>query len=82
MVIKDGQPDGMGGIAAIVLGALLLAFVILVPSRAGASPSGKFYLAAMALMGIGWGVRQIKAAKAQDKKDADAAKKRDSGTNA
>ena len=77
MIIKDGEPDGMGGIAAVILCSILLIVVILVPSQKGASPGGKFYLAGMALMGLGWGVRQIRAAKAEDKKNADAAKKKD-----
>ncbi len=74
MIFKDGESDGMGGIVAAILCSVILVVLILVPSRKGASPGGKFYLAALALMGIGWGVRQIHAAKAQEKKDADAAK--------
>jgi hypothetical protein len=82
MIIKDGEPDGMGGIAAVILCSILLVVIIVVPARKGASPGGKFYLAGLALLGIGWGVRQIQAAKAQDKKDADDAKKGDSEKDA
>jgi hypothetical protein len=75
MIIKDGEPDGMGGVAAVILCSILLVVIIVVPARKGASPGGKFYLAGLALLGIGWGVRQIQAAKAQGKTDA--AKTRD-----
>ncbi len=71
MIIKDGEPDGMGGIAAVVLCSILLVVLILVPWRKGASPGGKFYLAGLALIGVSWGVRQIRAARAQDKRDPD-----------
>jgi hypothetical protein len=82
MIIKDGEPDGMGGIAAVILCSALLIIFILIPSREGASPGGKFYLAGMALLGIGWGVRQIQAAKAQDRQDADATKRKDTEKDA
>lgn len=82
MIIKDGEPDGMGGIAAVILCSALLVLLLLVSPREGASPSSKFYLAGLALMGIGWGVRQIRAAKAQDKREADAAKKKDTEKDA
>ena len=78
MIIKDGEPDGMGGIAAVILCSVFLVVLLLVPSR----PGGKFYMAGLALMGIGWGVRQIRAAKAQDKQDADAANKKDTEKDA
>ncbi len=38
----DQQPDGMGSIAVVILCAALLAIVIFVPSRKGASPGGSF----------------------------------------
>jgi|SRR5581483_2470965 len=73
------QPDGMGGIVAVVLCTAFLAFLIIVPDRKGTSPGGKFYLAALALWGIGWGLRQIRAARALDKRETEAAKEKDRG---
>ena len=82
MIIKDGERDGMGGIAAVILCSALLVVCVLVPSRKDASPGGTFYLVGIALMCVGWGVRQIRAAKAQDKQDADAAKEKDTEKDA
>ncbi len=73
---EEEQPDGMGGIVAVVLCMAFLAFLIIVPAREGASPGGKFVLAGLAVSGIGWGLRQIRLARAQDKRDAEAAKEK------
>jgi hypothetical protein len=75
-VKEEERPDGMGGIAAVILCVALLAFVIIVPDREGASPGGKLCLAGIAVSGIGWGLRQIRLARAQDKRDAEAAKEK------
>jgi hypothetical protein len=75
-VKEEEQPDGMGGIAAVILCVALLAFLIIVPAREGASSGGKFYLVAVGLSGLGWGLRQIRLARAQDKRDAEAAKEK------
>ncbi len=57
-MMKDHQqPDAMGGIAIVFWTALVLAFLIFVPSQPGASPRGKFYVAGMALTGMAWGNR-------------------------
>ena len=66
----DEQADGTGGIAAVVLCSLGLIAIIFIPARQGASPGSKFYLAGLALMGIGWGAAQIQAARRQAKRDA------------
>jgi hypothetical protein len=71
------QPDGMGGIAAVILCTALLALVIIVPARKGASPGSKFFLAGLSVSGIGWGLRQIRVARALDKRAAEAAKGKD-----
>ena len=62
----------MGGIAIVFWATIFLAFIILVPFREGASPRGKFYLAGMALTGIGWGTWQIHMAR-RKRKELDAA---------
>ena len=74
---KEEQPDGAGGIVAVILCIAFIALLIIVPARKGASPGSQFYLAGLSLCGIGWGVRQIRLARAQDKRDSESAKKRD-----
>jgi hypothetical protein len=73
---EEEQPDGMGGIAAVILCTGLLAFLIIVPARKDASPGAKLCVVGLAVSGIGWGVRRIRIAKAQDKRDAEAAKEK------
>jgi len=75
----EKQPDGMGGIVAVVLCTAFLVFLIIVPDRKGTSHGGKFYLAALALWGIGWGLRQLRAARVLNKREAEAAKEKDRG---
>lgn len=54
---------------------IFLGLIIFVPTREGASPRGKFYLAGMALAAIAWGFGQIRTARRKQKKP-DAAKER------
>jgi hypothetical protein len=56
-------PDGAWGWIVVVACSLLLLLVIFVPARQGASGSGKFYLGAIALFWLGWGIQQIRAAR-------------------
>ena len=57
-------PDGTWGFIVVFACTLLLLFVFFVPSREETSGSGKFYLAGLALVWMGWGVQQIRAARA------------------
>jgi hypothetical protein len=59
----DPDPTALLGRAVIVLAIGLLGLVIFVPAAQGASPGAKFYLAGFALMGLGWGIKQVRAAK-------------------
>ena len=65
----------MGGVAIIFWATVLLAFIIIVPSREGAPRGGKFCLVGMALTGIAWGIGQVQMAR-RKQKELDAAAKR------
>ena len=54
-------PDGTWGFIVVVACSLLLLFIAFVPSREGATGSGKFYLAGIALIWMSWGIRLIRA---------------------
>jgi hypothetical protein len=66
---EQKPPDGMGGMVAVILCVVFLAFLIIVPVRKGAAPGTKFYLAGLAVSGMGRGLRQIHLARAQDRRD-------------
>jgi hypothetical protein len=68
------QPDGAGGIVAVVLCAAFLAFLVIITVRSGAWSGGTVFLAGTAVSGIGWGLKQIRLARAQDKREAEVAK--------
>ena len=61
-------PDGTWGIMVVVICVAILAFLFFVPSRAGASPSSKYYLAGFTLLWMSFGVRRIAAARAWKKR--------------
>jgi len=56
-------PDGTWGIIVVVICTAILALLVLIPNRAGGSPSGKFYLAGFALLWMSYGVRRVAAAR-------------------
>jgi hypothetical protein len=65
------EPDSTIGIFVVILCAAILAAVLIIPSREGASPGGKLSLVGIALVWLGWGIRQILRAKHAKEKDAD-----------
>ena len=61
--IKKGQPDVVLAYVAIVLSLGFLAWAAFVPSREGAAASSRIYLSGYALVGLGWGLGQLKRSK-------------------
>ena len=61
-------PDATRGTIVVVLALAGLAFIVFVPTREGASLSGKFYLAALGLLFLSYGVRHILGARAREKR--------------
>ncbi len=58
--LKRGQPDTVLGVVVIVLTLALMAFLLFAPLREGASLSGRIYLSGFALIGLAWGVNQLR----------------------
>ncbi len=61
--LKDGQPDTVMGVVVIVLTLVLMAFLLFVPPREGASLSGRVYLFGFASIGLAWGIAQVRRSK-------------------
>jgi NhaP-type Na+/H+ or K+/H+ antiporter len=59
------------GVGAVFLSALVFALVLFVPAREGASPRGKFSLAAAACILMAWGIKKIQASRQRQKRHAD-----------
>jgi hypothetical protein len=58
--LKRGQPDTVLGVVVIVLTLALMAFLLFVPPREGASLSSRIYLSGFALLGLAWGIDQLR----------------------
>jgi len=58
------------GVGAVFLSSLVFGLVLFVPARAGASPGGKFSLAATACVLMAWGIKQIQAVRRRKKRHA------------
>ena len=56
-------PDGTWGVLTVIMCCAVLALVVFVPSREGASPSSKWFLVYMAVTWLGRGIAQITAAR-------------------
>jgi hypothetical protein len=68
---KEGDqlaPDATWGTIVVVLALAALAFIVFIPAREGASPSGKLYLTALDLLFLSYGVRHILGARARKKR--------------
>ncbi|MEY2853262.1 MAG: hypothetical protein RL030_394 [Pseudomonadota bacterium] len=63
--VLPGQPDVVMGTVALIGSALLTAFLLFVPVREGAAPSGKVYLAGLAVTGLTCGITQLSWARRQ-----------------
>jgi hypothetical protein len=60
-------PDGTWGLIVVVICTAILALLVLIPTRAGGSPSSKFYLAGFALLWMASGIRRVAAARMETK---------------
>jgi hypothetical protein len=61
-------PDATWGTIVVVLAVAGLAFIVFVPAREGASLSGKFYLTALDLLFLSYGIRHIVGARTREKR--------------
>jgi hypothetical protein len=61
-------PDATWGTIVVVLALAGLAFIVFIPLREGASGSGKFYLAALDLLFLSYGIRHIVRARGREKR--------------
>jgi hypothetical protein len=61
-------PDGTWGTIVVVICTGILAFLVVVPVRAGESPSSKLLLAGLTLVWMSSGIRRIVAARAWNKR--------------
>lgn len=57
--VLPGQPDVVMGTLALIGSALLMGFLLLVPAREGAAPSGQGFLAGLAVTGLTYGIAQL-----------------------
>jgi len=51
------------GTVAIIGSALLMVFLLFVPVREGAAPTGRFYLMGLAVTGLTYGIAQLRWAR-------------------
>jgi hypothetical protein len=58
------------GVGAVFLSSLIFGLVLFLPAREGASPGGKFSLAATACVLMAWGIKQIQVARRRKKRRA------------
>ena len=63
--LKKGQPDTVLGVVVIVSTLALMAFLLFVPLREGASLTGRVYIWGFASIGLAWGLAQIRRSKSK-----------------
>jgi hypothetical protein len=61
-------PDGAWGYIVVAICTVSLALLFVIPTREGASPSNKFYLAGLAVLWMASGVHKIATARAWRKR--------------
>jgi hypothetical protein len=78
---EDRQPSEVGGFVAVVVSIGVLLIDIFIPARKGADPADTYYIAAFALMLMGWGISQIRSARKKKNGHAAADEKDDPNDN-
>ena len=61
--LKDGQPDTVLGVVAIILTLAVMAYLLFAPPREGTTLSSRAYLFGFACLGLVWGLDQLRRSK-------------------